>query len=135
MAKSLLFERVGKTLVLVHNQHPVDDAEWDAYLEEVRRGGITGIVVWAPGAAPNASQRTRARTAIESLGGLVPSALFTESALVRGVVRVFSIFWGDQLKMFAPEDVDGAFKHAHVEPAQRDVVLGAISRLKAQLGG
>ncbi len=39
---SMVFEAVGRTLVLVHNKDYPTDAEWDAYLHALARSSVMG---------------------------------------------------------------------------------------------
>jgi hypothetical protein len=110
MARTFIFEVVGRTLVAVQNELPIDDGEWLQFVDVVAHGDYHGIIVWAPKTGPSAGQRTSGRKAVESRGKYTPLAIMTNSPIARAVVSVFTVFMGDQIRAFAPTDFEGAFR-------------------------
>jgi hypothetical protein len=128
-----MFELVGKTLVIVQNEQPIDDTEWDAMCEAEANWPYFGLIIWTQKQMPNASQRTRIRKALEKRGKKFRASLLTSSPLARTIISIFSIFVGDQLKGFAPEDLPGALKHAEVPLEEHSNVIATLHRLRAEL--
>jgi hypothetical protein len=133
MAKTMVCEVVGRTLVLVQNELPMDDAEYEAVNEIVRTRDFYGMLIWVPKNGPNSAQRTSGRKALEARGKYTPLAIMTNSPVARAVMGIFALFIGDQIKGFQPTDFEGAFKHIAVEGDDRELIRGAVERLKAQL--
>ena len=134
MAKSLLFELVGRTRVVVQNNEPIDDREWDARCATNAVPDWDGMVIWAEKVMPNPSQRLRIRKALDQRGLPFRAGLLTNSAMARTVIGIFSVFVGDQLKGFSQNDVDGAVQWARVPAEQRAAVVAALHRMRASLG-
>jgi hypothetical protein len=133
MAKSLLFELIGNTLVVVQNDQPIDDAEWVALTEATVVLPWSGMVIWVETVMPNAAQRTLTRKALERRNKPFKASLLTASPMARTIISIFSIFVGNQLKGFAPTDVEGAMTHAEVSAENRSLVVAALGRMRAEL--
>ena len=64
----------------------------------------------------------------------MPIAVVTGSPIARGVVAIFNLFVGDQIRAFQPGDLDSALNHAQVRDAEKDSVRTAIERLRNLVG-
>lgn len=125
-------DTVGRTVVLVHPPGPIEEPDWNRFLERMKRHDYDGLLVWTPGAAPNASQRNRVR---EVWGDQMPRlAVITDSAMVKGVISVLSLFMRDRIAGFLPNQLEGALAHAGVVPADTGAVRATLDRLRGEVG-
>lgn len=133
---TMLFERVGDVLVLVHGAADPRETEWNAYVEYARaavHGGqpLTGLLVTTLGGSPNASQRK----AILTAGGdrLVPTCVCTDSKVARGVIT--AIRWLASVPMHALplNDIETALQLLSVPAEQHAAVRSVLQRLQSQL--
>jgi hypothetical protein len=131
--KTLMYELVGRTFLVVHSLLPIDQTEWDGFVEAVATWDFDGMVIWSKQSAPNASQRTSVRKAHERRGRVPLQALLTDSPMAGVILSIINIFTGGKLKRFAPDDFAGAFAYLGVPPMEHDLVRAAIGRLRQEL--
>jgi len=94
---------VGTIVVCVHNQQAPSDAEWREFLEVWRghRDQIAGQIVYSAGGAPNARQREDSLAIIhQRSAGAPPTAVVTDSMLVRGAVTAISWVVRERIRAF-----------------------------------
>ena len=132
LGQSVAFEKVGQTLVIVHNESAPSDYEWNTWIERMGQRDYVNILISTTGGGPTTAQR--ARTNEFWRGKAVPQfALLTSSKLAIGILTAFNWFLGDRLKPFLPENVDKAFDYIDVPASERQAILDALPRLRAQL--
>ncbi len=123
MAKTMICEVVNRTLVVVHNEQPVDDQEWTDFTQLFIHGDFYGMLVWTPKTGPNASQRALQRRALESRDQTTPVAVMTDSPVARAVIALFAVFLGERIRGFSSTDFEGAFKHVAIRDDERVTIL------------
>jgi hypothetical protein len=128
MERNLAVQLVGRTLVVVHNQQPPSDDDWQVFMQAWERNldHVTAQLVVSDGGAPNAEQR---RTSVARISarraGPPPTAVVTASLVARGAVTALSWFIKERIRAFSPEAMSDACKFlgvAHQEPDLRDAV-------------
>lgn len=133
---TMLFERVGDLLVLVHGVQNPSETEWNAYVEYARAAvhsaqPLTALLVTTLGGSPNASQRK----AILTAGGakLVPTCVCTDSMVARGVITAIS--WLSSVSMHALplHDIESALRVLEVPVQHHPAVKAVVQRLQSQL--
>ncbi|RKH33579.1 STAS/SEC14 domain-containing protein [Corallococcus praedator] len=122
---------VGTVLVVAHNSLPPAQDEWEHYCALIDAFQHTGTaqLVLAEGPGPSASQRQQALNKVPKGFAIPPTAVFTRSALVRGVVTLFNWFTPRAMRAFPPGDVAAAAVHLKMTEAQLQHVLGVASAL------
>ncbi len=111
---------VGTVLVVAHNAQPPSVEDWTRYCELIARHQLTTTaqVILAEGPGPNATQRQQALNQVPQDYTIPPTAVFTRSALVRGVVSLFNWFTPRAMRAFVPGDVSAAALHLGMSEAQ-----------------
>ncbi|WP_426754847.1 STAS/SEC14 domain-containing protein [Myxococcus sp. Y35] len=111
---------VGTVLVVAHNAQPPSADDWARYCELIARhqGTATAQLVLAEGPGPNATQRQQALNQVPKDYVIPPTAVFTRSALVRGVVSLFNWFTPRAMRAFVPGDIAAAARHLGMSEAQ-----------------
>jgi hypothetical protein len=127
-------------VILVHSEAAPAQAEWDAYvgqlrsLEQVVGGDLSrgALIVFTDGGAPNASQRRQVNEWLR--GRYWPVSVVSFSGVVRAVGTAMS-FFNKGLEIYSPLAWRDAFAHALVKPAQVDEVRRLVEDLSRGLGG
>lgn len=111
--RTLGLARVGSVLVIAHNARPPAQDEWVRYCELVSTHlpDLTAQIVLAEGPGPNAAQRQQALDGAPKGYIIPPTAVFTGSALVRGIVTLFNWFTPRAMRAFPPGDLTAAAQH------------------------
>ncbi|GHH01977.1 hypothetical protein GCM10012319_70100 [Comamonas sp. KCTC 72670] len=111
---------VGTVLVIAHNAQPPAHEDWARYCELITRhhGTVTAQLVLAEGPGPSATQRQQALNQVPKDYVIPPTAVFTRSALVRGVVSLFNWFTPRSMRAFVPGDLAAAAAHLRMSEAQ-----------------
>jgi hypothetical protein len=135
MGKTLAHELIGTTLVAVQSSRPMVEEDFMPYLEVLRDGNYRGIVVWAPKTGPDSRQRALAKEALARRGpqNQPPISVLTTSTVTRGIVGLASLFLGEKIRTFLPDDIEAALAHARVEAIDRAEVRKTLERLKPQV--
>lgn len=122
---------VGTVLVVAHNSLPPAQDEWVHYCALISAFQDTGTaqLVLAEGPGPNASQRQQALNKVPKGFAIPPTAVFTRSALVRGIVTLFNWFTPRSMRAFPPGDVAAAAVHLKLAEAQLQHVLDVAHAL------
>ena len=103
-------------LVVVHNSRRPAPEEWVRYcdLVETNQSLFTGQVVLSKGPGPDATQRQQVLDRLPQ-GYVIPlTAVFTDSALARGLVTLFNWFTPNAMRAFSPEDLTAAARHLRI---------------------
>ena len=98
--------------VIVQTAKSPSDEEWSAHCAAVleRRAQTHGALVLSMGGGPSSKQRAELRTAQGRTS--VPTALLTDSTVVRAMVMSLNWFSGETMAAaFATSDLGGAFRH------------------------
>ena len=111
-----VFERVVHTTwVVVHSTEPPSDAECEHAWANLSANYATvkGTLIVTLGGGPNARQRQRMR---EVLGArkMPRTAVLTKSTVGRLIVTAFNLFSDQNLRLFAPDDIDAALRYLDV---------------------
>jgi hypothetical protein len=130
----------GAVLIVVHNDRPPADDEWELYVTALRENAarVRFQLVWSTGGGPNAAQRKRANSAepaYKAAGRPLPlTAVVTPSAAVRGLVTLFNWFFPNRYRAFDPLDVRAALAFIEVPPAAVEGMIGTVALLCKQVG-
>ncbi|MCH9686671.1 MAG: hypothetical protein K0V04_34885 [Deltaproteobacteria bacterium] len=122
--KSILFERHGKLILLVHGRIAPTKEEWAQYvtfLQEAAEQDVNGLLVLTDGVGPDSTQR-RMVSSIE-----LRTAVVTHSRIARGIVTALS-WMGANIQAFALTQIDDSLGFLNV-PA--DDHLAIARRLAA----
>lgn len=123
---------VGTVLVVAHNTQQPSAEDWARYCELIARhqNTATAQLVLAEGPGPSATQRQQALNQVPKEYVIPPTAVFTRSALVRGVVSLFNWFTPRSMRAFVPGDIAAAAAHLRMseEQVQRLVDIGQAVR-------
>jgi hypothetical protein len=130
---NIAVEMVGHTLVVVHGAAHPSDADWEIYLEALRRNMATieAQLIVTDGGSPNSAQR---RASLEMGAGypVPPTAVVTPSVLARGAVAALSWFMKDRIRAFGRNELDEACAFIGAT-AEKEALRDAATRLKATL--
>jgi hypothetical protein len=132
----MLFEYVDHIFVGVHTSEDPRDEEWERHCQNIEREGKTlrGLLVYTEGGGPTARHRKRLQRTFENLV-IPPTAILTDSAMVRGIITSINWFADNQLAAFAPKDLSGALRYiARDGPAlDTDKIVAMLARLAERL--
>ena len=132
---NMVFEAVGRTLVVVHSKDFPSDEEWDGYLEALRahisEWKARRSLVLTEGGAPSSRQRTRMT---ETVGdAAAPTAVVTSSPAVVATVGALNLR-NAAIRAFSPEQMEDALTHLGLDASERQRVAAAASALQQRLG-
>jgi hypothetical protein len=135
--QNVAFERVDRCCVLVQNQKPATDEEWENWVGLLQAAGretkgALCVLVVSAGGSPTPKQRARIHSLMPSTGGGVLTAIVTSSFIGRTVVSTMGLF-NDKVRAFAPGELGRALEYLGVEEARRADVRSAVERLHTQL--
>ena len=129
---------VGETVMCVANAQAPEPAAWDAYMVVLKqhmdqRGGQPGrLVVFGGGGTPTSQMRLQLKEVIAKRPLL--TAVVTDSAVVRGIISVFSLFV-DGTKPFAVKDWKEGLKYVGFPMEKLGEVNVVVKKLDADVGG
>lgn len=111
---------VDRVLVVSCSEVEHRDDEYDRYCALITRHqvGLRAQVVFSRGGGPSASQRQRGVAAVTDehvRKNPPPTAVLTESAMVRGLMTIFNWFFSKTFKAFRPDEVSAAMAHAKLD--------------------
>jgi hypothetical protein len=135
--KTMAFEIVGATLVVVHCADPPNKTEWDAYIAAAaalfERVGTDRArnMAFSLGGGPSFSQRQQINAVLKGRAAL--AAVVTPNAFVRSIVAAISVF-NPKIKVFRPEAVGEAFRYLGISESEAKVVRRTVAKLEAELG-
>jgi hypothetical protein len=125
----MAFHHSPGLFILVHNGSTPGDAEWNAYVEEVKKEPDPSkfiTLVCTDGGSPTNAQRAALNLALGYTS--TPTAVISDSAVVRGTVRALN-FFNSQIRSFPPTELDEAFTHLKMSPELRERARREIKRL------
>jgi hypothetical protein len=124
---------VGNFCVFVHTDAAPTDEQWDQVLDFYRGAADPSTfrtLVFTEGAAPNAAQRARLKTATR--GAKIPIAVLTSSAVARAAG--IAIGWFNPLfRAFGPEELERALDHLDAQGLDRELLKLTLEELKSLL--
>jgi hypothetical protein len=119
------------TVICVHSQEAPTDRDWEAHLRAVRdEPRVASILVFTYGGAPNATQRAALNDVLQRVR--VPIAIMTPSLLARGAGTALRWF-NPKMRIFDPEDLEGALDHLALSQPARDEISTALGELKREV--
>ena len=131
---NMVFEVIGRTIVVVHNEDFPTDAEWDPYLEALRAHlslhDRRSLVV-TQGGAPSSKQRARMSAVVGDHSA--PTAVISSSSAVQATVGALHLR-NAAIGAFAPGDIDGALKYLGLSDDERRQILAALPELQRRVG-
>lgn len=131
---NMVFEAVGRTLVVVHNKDFPTDAEWDAYLQalvaHLEHGDNRRSLVLTEGGAPSSKQRTRMSALVGDHSA--PTAVVSTSAPVLATVRALHLS-NPGIRAFDPSDIHGALEHLGLNASEQQKVLAVLPPLQQRV--
>lgn len=135
--KTMAHAVVGTLIITVHTAQAPSAEEWAEYVKELKKvsGGVKDYtqlrnIVFTDGGAPNSAQRKAVNDIVSSRS--VTSAIVSSSSLVRSVVTAFSWF-NSLIKVYAPEEVDDAYRHLRLSSYEIELVEKRLTMLRTQL--
>jgi hypothetical protein len=132
---NMVFQAVGRTLLVVHNKDYPTDAEWDAYLEaliaQVSSQPHRRSLVFTEGGAPSSKQRARMTARVGD--AVAPTAVVSSSPAVRATVGALNLH-NKAIGVFAPSDIDGALGHLGLKEDERGRILACLPSLQQRVG-
>ena len=130
--KNMVFEAVGDLVVVVHNENPPADSEWDAYLAAGTRGIVVPrFLVFTLGGGPTMAQRRRVLDGLK--GRPAKAAVVSENAFVRSIVFALSVF-NRGVKVFAPGSISDAYVYLGISERESVKVAKVLRKLQAEMG-
>lgn len=130
--------RKSTLIIAIHNGETPLDSEWEGYcvlLENVLKKDPDRLYALnvTLGGAPNANQRQRVNA---TPGISMPKgSVFTESAIVRGVITALQWATGGRLKAFRFRDLPIGLAHCLVEPDEVPMLIGELTALGEGIAG
>ena len=120
-------------MVLVHNDMPPADDEWDVYAAKLHElqpiGRLQRVLVLGEGSTgPNSRQRQKMHYEKEPP---VKVAVVTPSFVGRGVATALSWFFA--IRAFAPTNIDDAFEYLAIPRRDWPAVRHVVATLRLQL--
>lgn len=131
---NMVFEAVGRTLVIVHSKDFPSDAEWNAYLEVLGKHlklHDRRSLVLTEGGAPSSNQRARMSAIVGE--SVATTAVVSSSSAVRATVRALNLN-NPAICAFAPDDVSGAMEHLGLTESERRQILALLPTLQRRVG-
>lgn len=133
---TMLFERVGDVLVLVHGVEDPSDAEWNPYVsfaEAHQRSTkpLIGLLVTTLGGSPNAGQR-RAIAAVSKIRP-IPTCVCGNSMVARGVVTAIRWLTDAPIYGLRLDQIDDALELMKVPADDHAAVKVILARLQRQV--
>ncbi len=131
---NMVFEAVGRTLVVVHNKDFPSDAEWDAYLDALRAhiseyADRRSLVV-TEGGAPSSKQRTRMTELVSDHAA--PTAVLTSSPAVMATVGALNLR-NAAIRAFPPDGLDAALDHLGLTAEERQRTAEVLPALQQRV--
>lgn len=131
----MVFEAVGRTMVVIHNQDFPSDQEWDAYLNALREH----VALWkdrrslvvTEGGAPSSHQRSRMFSLVGE--SRATTAVISSSTAVRATVGALHL-QNPAIKAFTPNELDAGIAHLNLRQSERDQILARLPVLRRAVG-
>jgi hypothetical protein len=134
MAANVAWRFEGRLSVVVHGPGNPTSLEWGRFLRAAVDSGA-GVqsrnLVVSYGGRPDGEQRKQLAEMLK--GRAAPTAIMTNSALVRAAVLAIN-FFNRHMKSFAIDDFEGACSHLGLSAAERERARAFRSELLTDLG-
>jgi hypothetical protein len=107
----MMHRYVDGIYVMVHTVTAPSDDEWNQHCKELEtvHASLRGVLVFTAGGGPTAKQRERLRSSVPS--SMPPTAIMTDSVLVRGTIMSINWFVNNPLSAFDHQDLEGALRY------------------------
>jgi hypothetical protein len=127
--QDLLIEIQGRVAILIHNGRTFAPRDWRSILEFAQRADLPDlrILSFTTGTA-NLSAAQRAELLAATGGRMPAAAVFTSSAIARGVVTALSWF-KPGVKAFPPHEMEQAMRFLGLTERERSVARSMANRL------
>jgi hypothetical protein len=123
---------IDRLLIVVYGILDPTDADWQSFLKLVESHGIvrTQHLIYTDGGAPTVQQHRELDAVLA--GRIVPTAVVSDSLLVRG--RLAAISWFDSsIKPFPPSGLADALRFLEVPVNRYDLVTRELQRLRTEI--
>lgn len=130
-----------RVLVAVHTSGAPSESEWSSWVSFLEKLGaevdqdLTRLpnLVITDGGAPTTQQRTAVNVLVAQGKTMPPVAVVTDSAMVRTMLRAFSLF-NPRIRAFAPSEFGLAITHLGVPATEQKALAQTCRRLEMELG-
>jgi hypothetical protein len=130
------FEHVGTYIVIVHDTGRPSDEVWNRWLDTYRQELTTldGVLVYSLGGAPDADQRRQLQDVVEIAPRTPPTAIVSDSRLMRGLVTALNWFLPAHARgvIFAPAQFEKALDYLDVPVSSRAALRAVVARETAR---
>jgi hypothetical protein len=146
-SNNLVFETLEQVrlLVIYQTAKSPTDAEWDAWLHAAAalqtKIGEFRLLVFSEGGHPSRKQIARVelvKRRMERTGGKKRSepntAVVSPSVPMRFVVSAMNLF-NPKIRCYSPLDLQDAYEHLGLTPAESSVAEAALGQLRARIRG
>ncbi len=120
--KTLAYGNIGHCVLFVAGKHPLDDREWDGYVQFLGETLVPGsnpvCLVLTEGAGPTATQRQRLNEVIAPVFREFKTAVITSSHIARGILTAMSWIY-PVYHVFSPGEIDAALRFLGIEGPRR----------------
>ncbi|MET0284937.1 MAG: hypothetical protein ABW352_10715 [Polyangiales bacterium] len=116
-------ERVGRLLIVSHNEEPPTDQEWDELLEVFAREHLDRLrlVVFTEGGGPTPAQQGRLASALAGRPGTLQVAVISDRTAIRFIACTLALFIR-RLRTFRRAELDAALTYLQLAPVERRAV-------------
>ena len=131
--KNVAVKVIDRLILVAYGTGNPTDAEWDEYLDLVKRHGVdrTMQLIYTGGGEPSAPQR---RALNELLGGYpVAVAVVSSSVRVRGTVTALSWF-NRRVRAFPTSAWRDAIAYLEIPTSRADLIEREMQKLRLELG-
>lgn len=135
LGSTMLYRFQDGILVMMSTSKTPSDEEWTRHCQDLtrERPHLRGVLVYTAGGGPTSKQREQLRVAVGA--SLPPTAIMTDSAMVRGIITSINWFLNNPLTAFPHRDLEGALRHvasggAVFDPAK---VMGTLRMFAKEL--
>jgi hypothetical protein len=132
-ARTMAFRLIGDLFCVAHSAAPPSDAEWNLYVDALKRMDPTRVrtLVFTLGGGPSADQRERVNSLLKGRATLV--AVVTDSVWVRVIVRALS--WKNpMIQAFSSSELDKVWRHLKMSPADIATAARELAELRREVG-
>jgi hypothetical protein len=118
--KRMAYSVTDRLFIVVYGAEPPTDMEWAAYLAVVERHGVdwTMQLIWTDGGGPTTPQRRSLNHLLD--GRVVPVAVLSDSARVRGIATALSWF-NRRIRAFKAKDLPGALAFLEIPSSRNEL--------------
>jgi hypothetical protein len=131
--KNLVWCWSDDILLLAQTKAPPSPGEWGSLLAGMRKP-YRGALVYTEGGAPSALQRKQLRDTVFRDGDIPPSAILTDSTVVRAAMTALNLFLGGRIKAFPYEEIEAGLRYIGAPEAQWPSLKQALAELRREIG-